>query len=177
MLAETCIQCARHSYRLLSEAWIHGSFAIFDYLKAQYLFSSSTILAISSLLGSARSQNDEEDFYNAAEILKQLDQNGNFGAEEFCQHLDEMKKLMGEANAERNHEQTGTVGTASGSVAQGVILPNYDGITGGMALAEPSLQEFLAEPDLNLQLSDTPTFEGMQTPYWPELWGDGWATG
>ena len=46
-----------------------------------------------------------------------------------------------------------------------------------MALVEPSLQEFLAEPDLNLQLFDIPTFEGMQTPYWPKLWGDGWATG
>lgn len=51
------------------------------------------------------------------------------------------------------------------------------GITAGMALAETSLQEVLAEPDLNLQLFDTPSFDGLQTPFWPELWGDRWTAG
>ena len=50
-------------------------------------------------------------------------------------------------------------------------------MTAGMALAEPSLQELLAEPDLNLQLFDTPVLNEAQTPYWPELWGDGWTAG
>lgn len=51
------------------------------------------------------------------------------------------------------------------------------GITAGMALAEPLLQEFLAETDLNLQFFDAQSSEGLQMPFWPELWGDAWTAG
>jgi proline utilization trans-activator len=150
---------------------------MFDYFKTQYLFSASTILAVSSLLGTNRSQSDEDHFNNAVEILKQLDQGGNFGAEEFCQHLDAMKKSMENANQVRHGDsQATTLSSESMGPETGLFYTNL-GITAGMALAEASLQEVLAEPDLNLQLFDTPSFDGLQTPFWPELWGDGWTAG
>lgn len=49
-------------------------------------------------------------------------------------------------------------------------------VTAGMALAEPSLQEFLADTDLAISGIDNPTFDPLQTPYWPGIWGgDDWA--
>lgn len=51
-------------------------------------------------------------------------------------------------------------------------------MTAGMALAEPSLQEFLAETDLAISEIDNPSFDPLQTPYWPGIWGgDEWANG
>jgi hypothetical protein len=176
-LSETCIQCARHSYRLLTEAWINGSFALYDYFNTQYLFSASTILAISSLLGSTQSASDSDCFINAAELLEQLDQGGNFAAKEYGKHLVVMKLSVAKAHAREGGQTGSEVAPIEASTAIQDSTFAYPGsiMTAGMALAEPSLQELLAEPNLNLQLFDTPVFDGMQTPYWPELWGEGWT--
>lgn len=178
-LAETCIQCSRHSYRLLTEAWIHGSFAVFDYFNAQYLFSAATVLAISSLLGSNNSRNDGECFDNAAELLGQLGQNGNLAAKELSQNFEAIKQSMAAVDDQGYRTASSTAISAQASTAaQGIVLPSGgSAMTAGMALAEPTLQELLAEPDLNLQVFDTPVFDGMQTPYWPDIWGDGWIAG
>jgi hypothetical protein len=131
------------------------------------------------LLGSLRSQSDEDNFSNAAEILEQLDQSGNYGAKEFCQHLDAMKKCMAIANELRGREsQMGPVSLFTDVTEQETPLSyTGSGITAGMALAEPLLQEFLAETDLNLQFFDAQSSEGLQMPFWPELWGDAWTAG
>jgi hypothetical protein len=51
-------------------------------------------------------------------------------------------------------------------------------MTAGMALAEPSLQEFLAETDLAINDINNPSFDPLQTPYWPGIWGgDEWVNG
>jgi proline utilization trans-activator len=175
-LAETCIRCSRHTYRLLSDAWVQGYFPIFDYFNTQYLFSSTTVLAISSLLGGSHSRSDRDRFNSAADILQQIAQTGNFGAKEFCEHIGAIKQSMAEARPE-NVEDDDSI-----SAVTPYTGPNNEALganagftmTAGMALTEPSLQEFLAEPDLNLQIFE-PSFDGSQTQYWPELWGDGWA--
>ncbi|KAI8282370.1 hypothetical protein K4K56_011147 [Colletotrichum sp. SAR 10_98] len=128
----------------------------------QYLFSASTILAISSLLNGKESQNDREQFEEAAQFLSQLRDNGNFAAGEFCQHIDAMKAMMAAAHARRGGysvsgdastllgDATATFGDAM-SIAQPFTAQNT---TAGMALAEPSLQELLAQPILDLQFID-----------------------
>lgn len=71
-------------------------------------------------------------------------------------------------------------------LAQGLPIAGNDAtlpfttqmMTAGMALAEPSLQEFLAETDFAISETDNPSFEPLQTPYWPGIWGgDEWANG
>ncbi|KAI8306072.1 putative transcriptional regulatory protein [Colletotrichum sp. SAR11_240] len=128
----------------------------------QYLFSASTILAISSLLNGKESQNDREQFEEAAQFLSQLRDNGNFAAGEFCQHIDAMKAMMAAAHARRGGysvagdastllgDATATFGDAM-NIAQPFTAQNT---TAGMALAEPSLQELLAQPILDLQFID-----------------------
>ncbi|KAI8287923.1 hypothetical protein K4K60_011811 [Colletotrichum sp. SAR11_57] len=139
----------------------------------QYLFSASTILAISSLLNGKESQNDREQFEEAAQFLSQLRDNGNFAAGEFCQHIDAMKAMMAAAHARRGGysvtgdtstllgDETATFGDAM-NIAQPFTAQNT---TAGMALAEPSLQELLAQPILDLQFIDASIYnDGVGHP-------------
>nr|XP_036587178.1 C6 transcription factor [Colletotrichum truncatum]KAF6797909.1 C6 transcription factor [Colletotrichum truncatum] len=183
-LAEACIRCARHSCRLLTECWIDGSFATFDYFYTQYLFSAATILAVSSLLNGKDSHNDREQFEEAAQFLSQLRDNGNFAAGEFCQHIDAMKAMMAAANARRGgypvagdtstllNEAAATFGDAI-NIGQPFTTQNT---TAGMAIAEPSLQELLAQPILDLQFIDASIYnDGAQGLYWPDLSPETWT--
>ncbi|KAL5392049.1 hypothetical protein PMIN03_003860 [Paraphaeosphaeria minitans] len=172
-LAETCTQCARHSYRIITDAWIHGTFATFDYFNTQYLFSAATILAVSSLLHTPQSKSDGENFDNAVELLRQLAQSGSFGAKEFCEHIDAMSQSMAAA---RNEVPQSVLGTPAELQHPPVNAFAGTSMTAGMALADPSFQGFLAETDLDMQALDNPSFYGLQTPYWPEIWGDDWVT-
>lgn len=156
-----------------------GSFAIFDYFSTQFLFSSATILAVSSLLGTKDSNEDGDKFQVSVELLDQLAQNGNFGAKEFSLHANAIKRTIQEFVQKKNS------GMADSSEAE--PRPSYavdqepqplsggSGITAGMALAEPSLQEFLAQSDFDLQFFDVPPFPGSGNPFEPELWGDSWS--
>lgn len=170
-LAETCTQCARHSYRIITDAWIHGTFATFDFFNTQYLFSAATILAVSSLLQTAQSKSDGESFDNAVELLTQLAQSGSFAAKDFCEHLNAMKKSMAAISASALPQ------SAPGDLPNTLqpSLSSIAGTTAGMALADPSFQGFLAETNLDMQVLDNPSFYGLQTPYWSEIWGDDWV--
>ncbi|KAF6828320.1 fungal specific transcription factor domain-containing protein [Colletotrichum plurivorum] len=186
-LAEACVRCARHSARLLTECWIDGSFATFDYFYTQYLFSAATILAVSSLLGGKESHNDREQFEEAARFLAQLKDNGNFAAEEFCRHVDAMKATMAAANARREvypvndapvMQPTDAAAAVAvfGDAMGGVVPFAAQNTTAGMALAEPSLQELLAQPMLDLQFIDASIYnDGAQGLYWPDISPETWT--
>ncbi|CAM1501485.1 Fc.00g034690.m01.CDS01 [Cosmosporella sp. VM-42] len=180
-LAEACVRCARHSCRLLIECWIDGSFATFDYFYTQYLFSAATVLAVSSMLNGKDSRSDREQFESAAQFLSQLKFNGNFAAEEFCQHIDAMRTVMASAQARKgdlvltgatsdliNVQSLGTVGAGPTLTAETA--------TAGMALSEPSLQELLAQPVLDLQFIDASMYhDGSQGLYWPDISPESWT--
>jgi proline utilization trans-activator len=175
-IAQTCIQCARHSFRLLSESWIEGAFAIFDYFHTQYLFSAATILAVSALSSVGVESTDADDFETACQILSQLGQSGNFGAREFCLHIDAMKHSMGASALTARESQYGTPTTSNISIP---TQQSYDpfmsqAMTTGMALAEPTLQQLLAQPDSNFQLNSSTDLDEIQTPFFPDLWVGDW---
>ena len=173
-LAEACIRCARHSYRLLVRTWTQGSFFVFDYFYTQYLFSAITILAISDIWKGNDGHTDGEDFDIGTELLGELKQNGNFAAIEFCRHVDAMQHSRGRFS--RKAGDTAVDGRTLGSEPSRPAIPtdNFDStpfLTAGMALTEPSLQEFLAQPDLDLSFMDTADlqdnfFPGFGSEYW-----------
>jgi proline utilization trans-activator len=176
-LSEACIQCARRSYRLLSEAWINGSFPTFDYTYTQYLFSSSTILAVSSLFQSLESQSDGDDFETAAAILKQLYHNGNLPAKEFCSHVEAIKGLLAEAHSQGSlAKQNGSTGVASiiplgvaNSFSEARSLNDGPPVASKPTLPEPSLQDLLSAPDLDLGFLESSIIdESFQAFVWPE---------
>lgn len=206
-LAEACIRCARHSHQLLTDCWIDGSFAIFDYTYTQYLFSATTILAISSLsVGRSDQEEDRDSFEYAYQFIDQLKRNGNFAAVEFWRHVDHIRVGMLEFSSKigRVDPQNGLVGGScdgaagmaatasmgSGSASIGGALQHASAshlslvygsgtssstplntdyqstMTTEMALAEPSLQEFLSQADLDLGFLDTSMHEsGYQSLY------------
>ncbi|KAK1634526.1 fungal-specific transcription factor domain-containing protein [Colletotrichum phormii] len=184
-LAETCIRCARHTCRLLTECWIDGSFATFDYFYTQYLFSAATILAASSLLSGKESHNDREQFEEAAQFLSQLKDNGNYAAEEFCHHIDAMKPTMAAAHIRRGDfamaaDSTALLNDTTAAFTDAAVSLNQpfaeQNTTAGMALNEPSLQELLAQPLLDLQFIDASIYhDGAQGLYWPDFSPESWT--
>ncbi|KAK7729500.1 hypothetical protein SLS57_001987 [Botryosphaeria dothidea] len=181
-LAEACIRCARHSYRLLTESWIDGAFATFGYFDTQYLFSAATILAISSLMNGKDAQSDGDHFETGAQFLGQLEHGGNFAAKEFCRHIDAMKLLMREAGGTGSYAVDASAAPSSNipGAVQNEEIQYTPGsmVTAGMALAEPSLQEFLSQPDIDLRFIDTSIYDsGLQSLYWPDLRGEDWMGG
>ncbi|KAI9148029.1 LOW QUALITY PROTEIN: putative transcriptional regulatory protein [Paramyrothecium foliicola] len=154
-IATTCVRCARHSCALLTDCWINGTFHIFDYFYTQYLFSAATVLAISGLLEWDGSTSDDDGFETATGFLVQLQRNGNNAAKEFCSHIEGIKGSIlalrasasnGPAQSARNDllDKQDTSHTAS---AVGLM-------TAETALEEPSLQQFLSEEDLGIELFD-----------------------
>jgi hypothetical protein len=47
-------------------------------------------------------------------------------------------------------------------------------MTTGMALAEPTLQQLLAQPESNFQLNSSTDLDEIQTPFFPDLWVGDW---
>ncbi len=140
------------------------------------MFSVTTNLAVSSLLGSAQSQIDKDNFNTAAYMLRQLMQSGNFVATEFCAHLDAMEESMERVCHTSSLQSLAPRLSMAGDEAISPLTTSM--MTAGMALAEPSLQEFLAETDLAMSDIDNPSFDPLQTPYWPGIWGgDEWVNG
>lgn len=176
-LSEACVRCARHSCRLLIECWIDGSFATFDYFYTQYLFAAATVLAISSLLDGKECRSDKEQFESAAQFLAQLKENGNFAAEEFCRHLDAMKVCMAAVQSRRGDftiPDANLIQLDGIDVSQALTAANP---TAGMALSEPSLQELLSQPVLDLQFIDASMYhDGSQGLYWPDISPESWTT-
>ncbi|KAJ4253374.1 hypothetical protein NW762_010529 [Fusarium torreyae] len=175
-LSEACVRCARHSCRLLIECWIDGSFATFDYFYTQYLFAAATVLAISSLIDGKECRSDKEQFESAAQFLAQLKENGNFAAEEFCRHIDAMKVCMTAVEARRGQF---AIPDANLIHLEGLdVGPALTGAnpTAGMALSEPSLQELLSQPVLDLQFIDASMYhDGSQGLYWPDISPESWT--
>lgn len=179
-LAEACVRCARHSCRLLIECWIDGSFATFDYFYTQYLFSAATVLAVSSLLDGKDCRSDRDQFEASIPFLEQLKETGNFAAEEFCQHIDAMKVMMARAQARRgDFSMQGSaphmIEPSLGGFDVGPTLLG-DTATSGM-LSEPSLQELLSQPVLDLQFINASMYQdGAQGLYWPDISPESWTT-
>ncbi|KDN61626.1 putative fungal specific transcription factor [Colletotrichum sublineola] len=182
-LSEACIRCARHSVRVLTDSWIDGSFATFDYFYTQYLFSALTILAASSLLDGPESRSDREAFEESARFLSQLRDAGNFAAKEYCRHADVLRAELEGFYAKRMGlpEAAADPGLSAG-FGLGSVPPPQSGptlaahTTAGMALTEPSLEELLAQPVLDLQFLEASFYNDQQGLYWPDFSTENWDT-
>ncbi|KAE8383721.1 fungal-specific transcription factor domain-containing protein [Aspergillus bertholletiae] len=182
-LSEACLQCARRSYHILTESWVDGSFPTFDYTYTQYLFSTSLILAISSLLQNPNSSADRDDFETAVQILKQLDHNGNYAAKEFCRHVESIKAILesgrctacqpGCSQCPHPPHTTSNAMLPSAQEA-GTLAESADAARFG--LSEPSLEGLLAQSNLDLGLLDPSVInDGFQAFMWREGDFGGWV--
>ncbi|KAI0435826.1 fungal-specific transcription factor domain-containing protein [Xylaria telfairii] len=154
-LSEACIRCARHSFQLLAQSWIDGTFITFDCFFTQYLFSSMTILAISSILGRKDASADQDSFEEASRLLKELGEAGNCVAQEYCHHVDAIQAALSD-------HTTVTVGpqamlspypTAIATAFHSHLSQNLSSgavSTTNLPWTDSSLQTLLSQPPLDL---------------------------
>ncbi|KAH7490962.1 hypothetical protein FOMA001_g3877 [Fusarium oxysporum f. sp. matthiolae] len=176
-LSEACMQCARRSCRILTDSWINGSFPTFEFTYTQCLFSAAVILAISSLFQSSDSQRDGDDFESAAQILEQLDQNGNLAAKEFSKHMQAIKTILRSISFEKTRVEHGCypepalAANDNMSSHAGEARPPVDISTDELMfpLAAPLLQDLLSQSELDFYFLEPSIInDGFQAFIWPE---------
>ena len=143
---------------------------------------------MSSLTIGQNDDSDRDGFESACQFLQQLRQNGNYAAKEFSGHLEAIRQSMvaftGESDAELlmnltsapfYGSQKGSVVTPSSTTPGNTFQPT---MTAEMALAEPSLQEFLSQADFDPIFLDT-QIQGdqLQAMYYPMLQDEAWMAG
>ncbi|KAJ5807635.1 hypothetical protein N7447_011091 [Penicillium robsamsonii] len=185
-LSDACIHAARHTHSLIVEEWTNGSLPIFGYFYAHYLFSSALIMVISSLVYPENSD-DFALFEAACEILRAMSNHGNLAATEFYDNLECVKQCLDETRApEGGHYQSDpsrVTETMNDSLAP--VTPNQLGPFGNttvsgipeatvptnpendMAFLGESMEEFLAQPDLDFDLLDPSVTDAVYS--WPNL--------
>lgn len=88
-LSDACIQASRSSLNLLAQLWIRGSIATFGYFDAHYIFSSTIVLLISSVLH--KTQEDQDLLETAWDLLRMMKNAGNVPAGEFLERVTRLK--------------------------------------------------------------------------------------
>ncbi|KAI1044250.1 hypothetical protein LB504_012986 [Fusarium proliferatum] len=173
-LSEACAKCARHSVRLLTQAWIDGIFVTFDCFFTRYLFSSLTILAVASMLDGKDNTADRESFGEAASLLRQLKDAGNCVAQEYCHHVEAMEAAISEYVRTTSSEME-MVGVQPAEAGFHQLLPgmvesmSHDLATAaGMPWTELSLQKLLSQPGLDTRfIEDAGRDEYSEGMFWP----------
>lgn len=188
-LCDACIHAARHTHSLIVEEWTNGSVPIFGYFYAHYLFSSALIMVISSLVYPENS-NDLALFEAAFEILRAMSSHGNLAATEFYDNLECVKQCLDERRGSGDgHFQSDLSRVAeSSSDPLAVIAPHQLGLFGNtatsgipeatiqtnhandMAFLGESMEEFLAQPDVDFDMLDPSITDAVYS--WPNfsLW-------
>lgn len=92
-LSEVCIGSARQSLILCSDEWTKGSLPVYGYAFAQYIFTSSLVLVISTLLP-CRIAKDREYIETASEMLRCLVASGCFVAQDLSIHLQRVRDCL-----------------------------------------------------------------------------------
>ncbi|THV64875.1 putative fungal-specific transcription factor, partial [Aureobasidium pullulans] len=157
MLAETCVHTARHTCRLLTQAWT--ALPALDYSSAQYLYAAATILAVANLCVGSNAMADKETFQSAHHLMKQLDRLGNIAAREFCQHLDAVLECISRFEAEKSEQ---LLGVTSQELSNMDPL-RMDEMTTEMAIFQPNVQDFLSYDKTDLEA----LFPFDTTDIWP----------
>lgn len=181
-LGEACIHAARHSHSLILKKWINGSLPVFGYFHAHYLFSSALILAMSSfvpigspsdlgafeaaleVLGSMSANGNlaaAEFFQNLEQVRDCLD----------CYRGRTGGGIGNLAASAAIGPDNNNITTSSSTMIPGPTIPPpaenemslsasnpppmrdaAEGFTTAMAFLEPTMQDFLAQSDLDLGL-------------------------
>ncbi|KAB8203806.1 fungal-specific transcription factor domain-containing protein [Aspergillus parasiticus] len=147
-LSEACIRCARHSAQLLTQSWIDGLFVTFDCFFTHYLFSSLTILAISSILEGQDNQSDRDSFEEASRLLAELKGAGNVVAQEYCHHVEVIGAAL-TAHAKRTMLSESLDVLTNGAPSTSQLAPMLS--RGSYLWTDSSLEQLLSQPALDMQ--------------------------
>lgn len=189
-LSDACIHAARHTHSLIVEEWTNGSLPIFGYFYAHYLFSSALIMVISSQVY-PENGGDFALFEAAFEILRAMSNHGNLAATEFYDNLECVRQCLEKQGgsesgpslqfdqsfatdqsgahpsvpslSRRRPSDLGLMRSVPEAIAPGAL-------TNDMSFLGESMEEFLAQPDVDFDLLDPSLTDAMSS--WPNfsLW-------
>lgn len=159
---------------------------MYGYFYAQYLFSSTVTLVISSLLGSGAIGNatDIETLETGIEILHRMTNHGNLAAAEFYENLIRVKQTLNPPshadedhrdNHIDNHNNNSSVYNTPDAIMDLPDLPNTSmasgiGFTTEMAFLEPTMQAFLGRSGSDMDLVQPGELSLGELDSWPTLW-------
>ncbi|CAG8186528.1 unnamed protein product [Penicillium olsonii] len=185
-LREACIHSARNTHALIMEEWINGSLPIFGYFYAHYLFSSALVMVVSSQVY-ADNGNDFALFEAAFEILRAMSDHGNLAAAEFYDNLECVRQCLNQSDQPEIglSQQAGSVrlsehsteplpmissqhmGSSKDHNIPGIAETTAGNLTNDMAFLGESMEEFLAQPDIDFDLIDPSMTDGAYS--WPDI--------
>ncbi|OGM41172.1 fungal specific transcription factor [Aspergillus bombycis] len=196
-LTEACIHSARHTLILCADEWTKGSISVYGYAFVQYIFTSSLVLAISSLLPDGKAD-DLAYVETATEMLGTFAANGNLIAGELYEHLQKVQTCLksgrfssrsrstpGNTAVEVQHHRqpnassithsptttfmpsTNSQICPTGATQLPITDPQY--MTAEMSLYQPTMQSFLTQPVTDMGLLDPDELPSYLTDSWPNL--------
>ncbi|KAB8256335.1 fungal-specific transcription factor domain-containing protein [Aspergillus pseudonomiae] len=165
LLADSCVNAAITSCRIMEGLFIEGSIATFGYWEAQHIFSSSLILIISALLNPSVATSDL--LQTSINILRTIRDHGNIPAVDYSERLaliqagvssgtgawdansslgrDQHTDQVQQVSRTRNHDQPSSSEKLSVPSSGGHSLVADFGMNCPDTLAHPLMDTFLDE--------------------------------
>lgn len=169
--------------------------AIYGYFDAHYLFSSTIILMMSSILGTSNSDADREAVDTASDIMESIVKDGNLPAAGFYEHFLEIRKVMlefadrstngnGNGSAQSmDHiaellvmpESAADIGLDDGDGQQNPLVDNNNNsaFLTQSRLNNPSIEDFLTQVDIHHGVPVGMEMAGNNTISTPGPWSNG----
>jgi proline utilization trans-activator len=96
-LAESCINAAQASSRLVESLFLDGSIATFGFWDAHHIFSAAMILIMSAIMKPSGMNSDLLE--TLLSVLRSLKSNGNIPAVDFCERLSQIQARVSNLRA------------------------------------------------------------------------------
>lgn len=106
-LAESCVNAARSSSRIVEGLFLDGAIASYGYWDAHHIFSAALILVISAVMRPAAATSDALE--TLLSILRSIKKDGNIPAIDFCDRLSQVQARVFSLRA-KMQGQSGTSG-------------------------------------------------------------------
>ncbi|KXT14862.1 hypothetical protein AC579_745 [Pseudocercospora musae] len=112
-LADACTNAARTTNQLLSKLFVEGNLAMFGYFDAHYLFSSTLILIIATVMEPSAGSSDAVQM--AFNLLKTMSSNGNITAKSYLSKLEHIRSTVSSTRAKTKMKQEVNASTSTRS--------------------------------------------------------------
>lgn len=136
-LADSCVNAALASSRIVESLFLDGSIATFGFWDAHHIFSSALILIMSTIM--KPSMATSEALETLLSILRSMKHDGNIPAVDFCERLSHIQTRV---STLRSQEQpilgNGDVPPDQGAVVNGNLINAQAEEAAAMALRTPS---------------------------------------
>lgn len=138
-LADSCVNAAQASRRMVETLFLDGSIASFGYWDAHHIFSAALILIVSAVM--RPSPATSEGLETLLSILRSMKNDGNIPAVDFCERLSHIKARVTKLRA-MGH-MSGSSGQNKKSLSQSPVETRRDDETGPVpvgGMSAPSAQ-------------------------------------